>query len=124
MSADKVTIKKRKHKRIRQRIRKKLQGSQERPRVCIKKSNRFIYAQVIDDDNHRVLAAASTLEQDFRAKNKNTKNVEASKALGRILAKRLKEKKIKTIVFDRGYYPYHGRIRLLAEGLRKEGIIF
>jgi large subunit ribosomal protein L18 len=70
------------------------------------------------------LTAASTLEKEFRTKNKNTNNVESSKALGKMLAKRLEAKKIKTIVFDRGLYPYHGRIKSLADALREEGVIF
>jgi len=124
MFKDRAAIHKKTHRRIRMRIRKKIQGTQERPRVYIRKSNRFIYAQVIDDTSHTILTTASTLEKEFRTKNKNTNNVESSKALGKILAKRLKTKKIKTIVFDRGLYPYHGRIRSLADALREEGIIF
>ena len=93
--------------------------------LCIlRKSNRYLYAQVIDDDSQTVLTAVSTLEKEFKTKNKNTNNVESSKALGKMLAKRLKAKKIKTIVFDRGLYPYHGRIKSLAEALREEGVIF
>jgi len=124
MFKDRAAIHKKTHRRIRMRIRKKIQGTQERPRVYIRKSNRFICAQVIDDTSHTILTTASTLEKEFRTKNKNTNNVESSKALGKILAKRLKTKKIKTIVFDRGLYPYHGRIRSLADALREEGIIF
>jgi len=124
MYKDKSTINKTTHRRIRQRIRKKIKGTQERPRVFVRKSNRYIYAQVIDDNSQTILAAASTLEKEFRTKNKNTNNVESSKALGKMLAKRLKTKKIKTIVFDRGLYPYHGRIKSLAEALREEGVIF
>lgn len=124
MFKDKATINKKAHRRIRMRIRKKIYGTQERPRMFVRKSNRYIYAQVIDDTNHTILTTASTLEKEFRTKNKNTNNVESSKDLGKILAKRLKTKKIKTIVFDRGLYPYHGRIKSLAEALRGEGIIF
>ena len=124
MFKDKVTIKEITRERIRKRIRKKIQGTQVRPRVIVRKTNRNIYTAAVDDDTHRVLATASTLEKAFRTKNKNTKNVDASSALGQIMAKRLKEKKIKTIVFDRGYYPYHGRVKSLAEALRKEGFIF
>lgn len=124
MYKDKTAINKNKHRRIRMRIRKKIQGTQERPRVFLHKSNRFIYAQVIDDASHTVLTSASTLEKEFRTKNKNTINVESSKALGKMLAKRMKSKKIKTIVFDRGLYPYHGRIKSLADTLRDEGFIF
>ena len=124
MFKDKVTVKEIARKRIRQRIKKKIHGTSERPRVYIRKSNRYIYAQVIDDDNHNVLVSASTLEKELQTKGKSTKNVDASSALGKVLAKRLKEKKIKTVVFDRGFYPYHGRIRSLAEALRKEGLTF
>ena len=124
MNKDKATINKKKHRRIRMRIRKKIHGTQKKPRVFVRKSNRYIYAQVIDDNSHTILTAASTLEKEFKAKNKNTNNMESSKALGKMLAKRLKTKKIKTIVFDRGLYPYHGRIKSLAEALREERVIF
>ena len=124
MYKDRSTINKTIHRRIRKRIRKKIKGTQERPRVFVRKSNRYLYAQVIDDDSQTVLTAVSTLEKEFKTKNKNTNNVESSKALGKMLAKRLKAKKIKTIVFDRGLYPYHGRIKSLAEALREEGVIF
>ena len=124
MYKDRATVNKTKHRRIRMRIRKKIHGTYEKPRVFVFKSNRYLYAQVIDDNSHTILTAASTLEKEFRTKNKNTNNVESSKALGKILAKRLEAKKIKTIVFDRGLYPYHGRIKSLAEALREEGVIF
>lgn len=113
-----------KKERIRRRIRKKIRGTAERPRVFAFKSNRYVYAQVIDDVNGHVLTAASTLEKKFKEKNKNYKNRLACEYLGEILARRLKEKGIDRIVFDRGIYPYHGRIKALAEALRKEGIIF
>ena len=124
MHKDKAAINKEKHRRIRMRIRKKIHGTHEKPRVFVRKSNRYIYAQVIDDNSHTVLTAASTLEKEFKVKNKNTNNMESSKTLGKILAKRLKAKKIKTIVFDRGLYPYHGRIKSLADALREEEVIF
>jgi large subunit ribosomal protein L18 len=124
MYKDKSSVKKEAGQRIRKRIRKKMQGTPERPRVFVKKSNRYIYAQAIDDQNHKTIVTASSLEQEFQKNNKNTKNKHASEALGKILAHRLKEKKIKTIVFDRGTSPYHGRIKQLAEVLRKEGVIF
>lgn len=124
MYKDKSSVKKEAGQRIRKRIRKKMLGTPERPRVFVKKSNRYIYAQAIDDQNHKTIVTASSLEQEFQKNNKNTKNKHASEALGKILAQRLKEKKIKTIVFDRGTSPYHGRIKQLAEVLRKEGVIF
>lgn len=124
MYKNKVELKKQTKKRIRKRVRKKLRGANHRPRVHIFKSNRYIYTQVINDENSEVLASASTLEKEFREKNKNYKNLKASQALGEILAKRLKKKKIERIVFDRGIYPYHGRIKALAEAIRKGGITF
>jgi len=124
MYKDKVKLKKRAKERIRKRISKKIRGTGERPRVFVFKSNRYVYAQVINDEEGAVLTSASTLEKDFREKNKNHKNQETCQALGEILTKRLKEKKIKTIIFDRGVYPYHGRIKVLAETIRKGGVIF
>ncbi len=124
MLKSKAEIKKLRKKRIRARIRKKIRGTPERPRVLVVKSNRYVYAQVIDDLSGRVITSASTLEKDFREKHKNTKNKEACQLLGSVLARRLKEKNIQKIVFDRGMYPYHGRVKELAEALRAEGISF
>lgn len=124
MLKSKADIKKLRKKRIRARIRKKIKGTPERPRVLVVKSNRYVYAQVIDDLSGRVITSASTLEKSFREQSKNTKNKEACQLLGSILAKRLKEKNIQAIVFDRGMYPYHGRVKILAEALRAEGISF
>ena len=124
MFKNKVEVKKKSRSRIRKRIRKKMQGTEDRPRVLIGKSNRYIYAQVIDDKNGVVLTSASTLEKEFKTKNKNTKNLEASKKLGELLSKRLKDKKINQIIFDRGVSPYHGRIKVLAEALRKNELKF
>jgi large subunit ribosomal protein L18 len=121
---DKVKIKKETKTRIRRRIRSKLRGTAERPRVHIFKSNRYIYTQAVNDDDGAVLAAASTLEKEFRADHKNFKNLASCEKLGEILAQRLKEKKIDEIVFDRGIYPYHGRIKALAEAMRKGGLTF
>lgn len=117
-------LKKKTKKRIRMRIRKKVRGTLERPRIFVFKSNRYIYTQVINDENGGVVASASTLEKEFKKKNKNYKSKEACEKLGEILAKRLKEKKIAKVVLDRGIYPYHGRIKALAEAVRKGGVIF
>ena len=124
MYKDKVELKKKAKGRIRKSIRKKINGTIERPRIFIFKSNRYVYAQAINDKDGKVLTSASTLEKGFRAKSKNFKNQEACQALGEILAKRLKEKNIKTAIFDRGIYPYHGRIKVLADSIRKGGVIF
>ncbi|MCP2619902.1 50S ribosomal protein L18 [Candidatus Aminicenantes bacterium AC-334-K16] len=124
MFKDKVELKKKSREKIRKRIRKKIRGTPERPRVFIYQSNRYIYTQVVDDVSGRVLFGASTLEKSFREKMTNTKNIKAAEELGKILAQRLKERKLEKIVFDRGAYPYHGRVKAIAESLRQEGIIF
>ena len=124
MYKNKVVLKTLAKERKRKRIRKKIGGTPERPRVYIFKSNRYIYTQAVDDENGSILASASTLEKEFREKNKNYKNISAGQALGEMFVKRLKKKKIESVVFDRGIYPYHGRIKALAEALRKGGIIF
>ena len=124
MYKNKVVLKTLAKERKRKRIRKKIRGTLERPRVYIFKSNRYIYTQAVDDENGSVLASASTLEKEFREKNKNYKNISAGQALGEMFVKRLKKKKIERVVFDRGIYPYHGRIKALAEALRKGGLVF
>lgn len=120
----KTLLKKEARKRIRKRIRKKLKGTADRPRVFVFKSNRYIYSQAIDDNKGCVLVAASSMEKEFKEKKKKAKNIEASKTVGEMIAKRLKKIKIKQIVFDRGVYPYHGRVKALAEAMRKEGLDF
>lgn len=124
MYKDKVELKKKAKGRIRKRIKKKIRGTSERPRIFVYKSNRYVYTQVINDEAGKVITSASTLEKNFRGKNKKYKNQEACQALGEILVNRLKEKKIKTVIFDRGIHPYHGRIKILADSVRKGGIIF
>ena len=124
MYKDKVTLKKTAVGRIRKRIRKKISGTPERPRVLVRRSNRYLYVQAIDDVNGRVLSTASSLEKSFREKQKSYKNMEACRHLGDVVAQRLKQKKINTIVFDRGVHPYHGRIKNLADAMRKGGLVF
>jgi len=121
---DKSDLKKKIKARIRKRIRSKMRGTEDRPRVFVFKSNRYVYVQAINDEAGAVLATACTLEKGFKEKNKNTKDKDACQALGKIMAERLKEKMIETIVFDRGLYPYHGGVKSLAEALRKGGLVF
>jgi len=121
---DNVTKKKLAGQRIRKRIRKKISGTPERPRVLVTRTNRYLYVQTIDDINGKVLSSACTLEKAFREKHTNLKNMDAAKSLGEVVADRLKKKKIKTIVFDRGISPYHGRIKNLADAMRKGGLVF
>ncbi len=124
MLRDKTDIKAERKRRIRKRIRKKICGTSERPRLYVFRSNRYIYLQTIDDINGKVITAASTLEKEFRDKVKNSKNKEACQVLGEIMAQRLKEKNIARVVLDRGVYPYHGRVKILAEKLRQSGVSF
>jgi large subunit ribosomal protein L18 len=121
---DKTTERKVRDDRLRKRIRERVQGTPERPRLHVYKSNAFIYTQVIDDRKGSVLLTASTLEKEFRAKAKSTKNKDACGLLGQMLGQRLKAAKIDKVVFDRGTHPYHGRIKTLADAIRKEGIQF
>lgn len=106
--------------RIRQGIRQKIKGTAERPRLTVFKSNTAIYAQLIDDQNGQTLAAASSL--DF-GKVKNI-NIENSKEVGKKLAEKAKESGIKTVVFDRNGYVYHGKVKALADGAREGGLKF
>jgi large subunit ribosomal protein L18 len=119
-----MNVKKESKVRIRKRIRKTVRGTAERPRVYVFKSNRYVYTQAIDDADGRVLASASTLERGFREDTKNSKNLASCEKLGEILARRLKDKNIAQVVFDRGIYPYHGRIKALADAMRKGGLVF
>ena len=124
MLKDKTKAKKERKVRLRKRIRERVRGTAERPRVHIFKSNLYVYAQAVDDTRGSVLTAASTLEKAFKEKSENTKNKKACEVLGRILGARLKEKKIGKIVFDRGIYLYHGRLKSMADAMRKDGIEF
>ena len=124
MLKDKTIAKKIRDTRIRKRIREKVRGTPERPRLHVFKSNTYVYTQVVNDQAGAVLLSASTLEKEFRESSKNSKNKDACERLGALLAKRLKAAKIESIVFDRGTTPYHGRVKALAEAIRKEGIRF
>ena len=106
--------------RIRRRIRGKVQGTTERPRLSVFRSNKYIYAQVIDDANGHTLAAASSREDGIDGGSK----VEKSKAVGQRLAERAKAAGVDAVVFDRGGYRYHGNVRALAEGAREGGLQF
>ena len=108
-------------RRIHKRIRKRVAGTQERPRLAIFRSVNHIYAQVIDDGQGRTLVAASSTEKDLRGKGGN---VEGAKLIGTAVAQRAKEKGIGKVVFDRGGYLYHGRVKALADAARAAGLEF
>jgi large subunit ribosomal protein L18 len=108
-------------KRVHKRIRRKVAGSTERPRLAVFRSVKHIYAQVIDDTVGHTLAAASSNEKN---EVKDGGNVAGAKAVGKLLAERAKEKGVKSVVFDRGGYLYHGRVKALAEAAREGGLKF
>ncbi len=117
MSAVRLKGRERRH----YRLRKKIRGSAARPRLAVFRSNRYIYAQVIDDDAGRTVAAASSQEPAMRER-RLTKETAAE--VGKLVAARAKEAGISRAIFDRGGYAYHGRIKALADGAREEGLEF
>ena len=110
--------------RLHLRIRKKLAGKPERPRLAVFRSQAHIYAQVIDDEEGKTLCAASSVDKDLRAKSKTGANIAAAKAVGALIATRAKEKGIEAVVFDRGGFQYHGRVKALADAAREAGLKF
>ena len=112
-------------RRIRhKRIRKHITGTAERPRLCVFRSSRHIYAQIIDDESGHTLVCASTLEKELRDQIKGLRKTEQAAAIGKLIAQRALEKGIKSVVFDRGGYKYHGRVKALAEASREAGLEF
>ncbi|KGX90373.1 50S ribosomal protein L18 [Pontibacillus halophilus JSM 076056 = DSM 19796] len=116
--ADKNVVRKRRHARVR----KKVTGTVERPRLNIFRSNKHIYAQLIDDVNGVTVASASTVDNEFNLEQ--TGNTEAAAKVGELVAKRALEKGYEAVVFDRGGYLYHGRVQALADSARETGLKF
>lgn len=110
--------------RRKRRVRKKIFGTPERPRLSVFRSNRHMYAQIIDDLHGRTLTSASTLCPELRDSLKSTSTVEAAAQVGELVAKRALEAKVTKVVFDRNRYRYHGRVKALAEAARKVGLEF
>ena len=106
------------------RIRNRLSGTSERPRLAVFRSNNHMYAQIIDDTVGNTLAAASTLEKGVKSELEKTNNVDAAAYLGKVIAERALDKGIKTVVFDRGGFLYTGKIAALAEAAREAGLEF
>jgi ribosomal protein L18 len=106
------------------RVRKKVTGTAERPRLSVFRSSKNIYAQIIDDVNRVTLVAASSLDEAVKSAVSYTGNKEAAKKVGELVAKKAAEKGITEVVFDRGGYIYHGRVLELAEGAREAGLKF
>ena len=106
------------------RIRKKLRGTAEVPRLCVFRSSIHIYAQLVDDDRGASLCGASTLSPTIREEVKGLKKIDKGKRVGLLIAKLAREKGIEKVAFDRGGYLYHGRVRALADGAREGGLKF
>ena len=106
------------------RVRKKISGTAERPRLNVYRSSKHIYAQLIDDVKGVTLAAASTLDKELRDQIENGGNVEAARKVGELIARRAQAAGIKKVVFDRGGYLYHGRVQALADAAREAGLEF
>ena len=106
------------------RVRKKVVGTPERPRLNVFRSANHIYAQIVDDTNDRTLVSASSLDEAFKAEVSYGGNKEAAKVVGRLVAEKAKQAGISTVVFDRGGFIYHGRIKELAEAARQAGLEF
>jgi large subunit ribosomal protein L18 len=118
MTLSKREARERRHRRVRKRV----SGTAERPRLCVFRSNRHIYAQVIDDVAGRTLASASTVEVDLRSAGTATGNVEAAKTVGRLVGERAKAAGVERAVFDRGGWKYHGRVAALCDAAREAGL--
>lgn len=111
-------------RRIHFRIRKHVNGTAQRPRLVVFRSNKQIYAQVIDDERGTTLVAAASNDKVLAAECKGKNGIDAAAIVGKALAERAKEKGISTVAFDRGGYLYHGRVKSLAEAAREGGLVF
>lgn len=117
---NKVAARRRRHNRIR----RKVMGTPERPRLCVYRSLKHIYAQLIDDTTGRVLASVSTLSPEAKESGASGKNAASARIAGAMLSEKASALGIKRVVFDRGGYIYHGRVKALAEGAREKGLEF
>ena len=117
---DRKEIREKKHKRIRLH----LKGTADCPRLCVYRSNKHIYAQIVDDDAQKTLASASTVEKSVKAELERTDDVAAAAYVGRVIGRRAVDLGIKEVVFDRGGYVYHGKVAALADGAREAGLDF
>ncbi len=111
-------------KKRHERVRMKIEGSNSRPRLCVFRSLNHIYAQVIDDEKGSTLGSASSLDPEIKGNGTGKTKTEIAKLVGTLIAKQASAQGIKTVVFDRGGYQYHGRVKALAEAARKNGLKF
>jgi large subunit ribosomal protein L18 len=125
LNRKKIEDKRSRHRRARLRIRQRVRGTAERPRLCVHKSLRYVYAQVVNDLTGQTLVQASSLESEIReGVEGGAKTKAVARLVGARLAERAKAKGIEKVVFDRGGYVYHGRVKELAEGAREAGLDF
>jgi len=117
MKGSRQDARNRRHSRVRKRVR----GTSDRPRLAVFRSNKYIYAQVIDDTDARTLAAASSQESDLRS---SALNIDTASQVGTLVASRAKEAGVENVVFDRGGFKFHGKIKALADAAREEGLEF
>ena len=111
-------------KRVHDRVRTKVSGTTERPRLCVYRSVGHIYTQVIDDSNGKTLASASSVDKETKKGLKGGGNVASAKVIGKAIAERAKAAGVSKVVFDRGGYKYHGRVKALADAAREAGLQF
>ena len=122
MFADKAKVRIKTRKARHERIRKRVAGTPEQPRLCVRRSLNHIYAQIIDDRSGMSLLQVSSLAPEIRSASTEKAKLDISKALGKLVAERALEKGIKQVVFDRGGYLYHGRVKAVAEAAREAGL--
>ena len=106
------------------RVRSKISGTPDKPRLAVYRSEKHIYAQIIDDVSGKTIVSASTIDKEFKANDLKSWNIAAAAEVGKLVAKRAIEKGVKTVVFDRGGFKFHGRIKSLADGAREGGLEF
>ncbi len=117
---DRKEIHERKHKRVR----KSVLGTANHPRLCVYKSNKHLYAQIVNDVEQQSLLTVSTVLKEIKGQSKSTDSMQAAKLLGSLVAQKAKEKGIGAVVFDRGGYPYHGKVKAIADAAREAGLKF
>jgi large subunit ribosomal protein L18 len=111
-------------RRVHSRVRTRIVGTPERPRLCVYRSLEHIYAQIIDDRNGRTLVSASSVDKESKKNLKGGGNIASAKAVGKFIAERAKSAGVSKVVFDRGGYKYHGRVKALADAAREAGLQF
>lgn len=124
MFADKAVIRLENRKARHERIRKKIEGTAERPRLCVRRSLNHIYAQIVDDGSGKSLVQVSSLSPDLKSAVEGKNKVETSKEIGKLVAQKAQAVGIKQVVFDRGGYLFHGRIKAVADAAREAGLEF